>query len=69
LDIVHDGLVTIFVGVLLIVRQASVVKNPPPVIVTGVPAGPEVGLRAMVGPVTTKVVVAKSPVLPVTLTV
>lgn len=42
-------------GVLAIDVQVSVVKNPLPVIVTPAPTGPEIGLSAIVGPVTVKV--------------
>ena len=70
-DIVHDGLVTIFVGVLLIVVQVSVGLNPIPVTVTEVPAGPELGLRTIVGAgeVIVNVARATSPVVPVTVIV
>jgi hypothetical protein len=61
-DIVHDGLVTIFVGVLLIVVQVSVGLNPLPLTVTEVPGGPELGVSVIEGDgtVTVKVAVAKS---------
>jgi hypothetical protein len=50
---------------------ASTVLKPLPVIVTGVPAGPELGARTReaAGVVTTKRAEAKSPVDPVTVTV
>ena len=51
--------------------EASAGLNPPPLIVTPVPTGPELGLRMIEGEevVTRKVAVAESPVLPVTLIV
>src|SRR5208282_3890400 len=61
-----------FVGVLEIIHApASPVLNPLPVIVTGVLNGPVLGIRVIVGDVevTVNVAVAKSPVLPVTVTV
>ena len=66
---VHTGAEIMLVGLLLIVEHVSVVKNPLPVIVTAVRPGPELGISVMCGPVTMKVAVAKSPVLPVTLMV
>jgi len=63
----------IFVGLLEIVvhEPASAVLKPLPVIVTAVPEGPELGARVIVGDVDVmvNVAVAKSPVLPVTVTV
>jgi len=48
---------------------ASAVSNPPPVAVTWVPIGPELGVRVRNGPVTVKLAEAESPVLPVTVRV
>jgi len=49
---------------------ASAVLNPCPLTETAVPLGPVVGPRVIVGPwvVTVKAAVAKSPLLPVTVT-
>jgi hypothetical protein len=62
-----------FVGLLeiLVHGPASAVLKPLPVIVTGVPLGPVLGVRVIVGDVDVmvNVAVAKSPVLPVTVTV
>ena len=57
-------------GLLVIVQLESVARNPVPVTVTDVPAGPEVGLNVIDGPgrVTVKAAVAKSPLIPLTVT-
>ena len=47
----------------------SAVSKPPPIAVTCVPIGPEVGVRITNGPVTVKLADAESPVLPVTVRV
>jgi len=66
--IVHVGNEMMLIGVLEIVVHASPVLNPLPVIVTGVLNGPDTGERVIVGPVTTKFAVPKSPVVPRTFT-
>jgi|SRR5208282_44891 len=66
--IVHVGNEMMLIGVLEIVRHASAVLKPPPVIVTGVLNGPVVGDSAICGPVTVKVASPKSPVVPRTFT-
>ena len=66
--IVHAGNAIMLVGVLEIVKHASVGLKPPPVTVTGVLNGPVVGDNAICGPVTVKTAVPKSPLLPVTVT-
>ena len=55
-------------GLLAIAQPVSAVLNPLPVTVTEVPAGPELGVRVILGAgrVTVKVAEAKSVVLPVT---
>jgi hypothetical protein len=69
----QEGDAIMFVGVLEIVVHGptSAGLNPPPVIITTVPDGPEAGLSAMAGvvDVTVKVAFAKSPPLPVTMMV
>lgn len=62
--IMLEGLLVIDAAV-----QVSVVKNPLPENVTGVPTGPEIGVSVILGPVTTKVSLAKSPRIPVTVIV
>jgi hypothetical protein len=48
--------------------QVSVVKKPLPKTVMTDPLGADEGVRVMCGPLTVKTAVAKSPVLPVTVT-
>jgi len=69
----HTGKAMMLAGVLemLVHGPTSPLLNPLPVIVTAVPGEPEVGVSVITGAVETKVnvAVAKSPVLPVTVTV
>jgi len=66
--IVHAGEEIRPEGALVIVVHASPVLNPLPVIFTPVLNGPELGVSAIVGPVTMKFAVPKSPVVPRTFT-
>ena len=70
-DMVHAAPEIIVVPGLLVIEpgaHVSVVKKPLPKTLTTVPLGPDEGLRVICGPVTVKTAVAKSPVLPVTVT-
>jgi hypothetical protein len=68
-ETVHVGAVTIFTGVLSTVQVVSPELKPLPVTVTPVLCGPEAGVREILGPVTTKLADAISPVSPLTETV
>jgi len=69
-EIVQVGAATIFVGVLStdVHAPTSPELKPLPVIVTAVETGPDIGTRAMLGPVTVNVAEAKSPLIPFTVT-
>ena len=68
-EIAQDELARIVApGLLVIAQPVSAVLNPLPATTTEVPAGPELGVRVILGAgwVTVKVAVAKSPVDPLT---
>jgi len=67
--IVQVGKEMMFDGVLEMVKQASAVLKPPPVMVTAVLNVPELGDKEICAEVTVNLAVPKSPVLPVTVIV